>query len=93
MHDQNVVKALAVGQNPQYRGFLITEFAKLGNLKEFIASEAKKIYNFEQSLHIFEKQTEFPSQYWIKIALDIAKGMEVLHEHKVLHKDLTVSPT
>jgi serine/threonine protein kinase len=86
-----VVKLLAVGQNPEYLGFLITEYASLGNLQQFIRTEAKKVDNHENSLSVFEKQTEFPSQYWIKIILDIAKGMEVLHSSNILHKDLTVT--
>uniref|UniRef100_A0A251VL92 Protein kinase domain-containing protein n=1 Tax=Helianthus annuus TaxID=4232 RepID=A0A251VL92_HELAN len=78
LHHQNVIKFIAAGRQP--RVFcVITEYLSKGSLRAYLHKlednnvEDKGILSFEMI---------------VKMALDIARGMEYVHSQGVIHRDL-----
>ncbi|XP_044497273.1 serine/threonine/tyrosine-protein kinase HT1-like [Mangifera indica] len=72
LHHANVIKFVAACRKPPVY-FVITEYLSEGSLRAY--------------LHKLEHKS-LPLQKLIRIALDIARGMEYIHSQGVIHRDL-----
>jgi len=70
---QNVLKLLGVCMEPENPLAIVTEFCELGSLRDLLD----------------KKDTQISFLQVIKIAGDIAKGMQHLHQEKIYHRDLS----
>ena len=65
--------------------FLILEFCKYGNLKDFLIQNREK-FTSEVSIDLDEEKIHI--SILILFAYDVAKGMEYLARHNIMHGDL-----
>lgn len=72
LHHKNVVKFVAACKNPPVLG-IVTEYLSGGSLRSYLNKLENKVLPFPEL---------------IRMALDIARGMEYVHSQGIVHRDL-----
>ncbi|KAI3829290.1 hypothetical protein L1987_03409 [Smallanthus sonchifolius] len=79
LHHQNVIKFIAAGRQPPVF-CVITEYLSKGSLRAYL-------HKLEDNTTV-EEDGILSWEMIIKMALDIARGMEYVHSQGVIHRDL-----
>ncbi|XP_076906488.1 serine/threonine/tyrosine-protein kinase HT1-like [Bidens hawaiensis] len=83
LHHQNVIKFIAAGRQP--RVFcVITEYLSKGSLRAYL----HKLEDNNNNNNVVQEKGILSLEMIVKMALDIARGMEYVHSQGIIHRDL-----
>ena len=80
-----IATCIAAEEDSHQEAFLILEFCKYGNLKDFLIQNRE---NFTSEVSIAMEEDKIHCSILILFAYDVAKGMEYLARHNIMHGDL-----